>query len=167
MPIMNKNIFYIAGLLILLIVGGLVWRMNQGNESPTSQTPAQNSDALPRNPNLVGTEEAIVVRHRFFGGMHTYSGTLTTPTPCHQVSVDARVMESAPEQIVLSFTVQDPEQGTLCAQVIAEQPFSVNVRASEQATVTGGDLNGAQVRLMVEEGGVEFDAPPLGIELVP
>jgi hypothetical protein len=164
---MDKKI--IIGIGVLIVVGGgvLWWRGSKYGENSEPPAPVQNDATIPRNPSLVGTEQSIAVRHRYFSGMHTYSGTLTTPTPCHQVSVDARVMESAPEQIVLSFTVQDPEPGTLCAQVIAEQPFSVTARASEQAAVTGGELNGAPVRLIVEEGGVEFNAPPLGVELVP
>ncbi|OGL77290.1 hypothetical protein A3J43_00525 [Candidatus Uhrbacteria bacterium RIFCSPHIGHO2_12_FULL_54_23] len=159
----HAKIFII--IILLLATGASVWQWRAQRKEPPQSVPPQGIET-PQDQwagEVVGT---VVVQHRFLNGTHIYSGTLTTPTPCHQVSADARVMESYPEQIVLALTLQEPEPDAVCVQMIAELPFTVQVRASEEASVRG-ELDGAPVRLELIEGGDGIHAPSLGIELMP
>ncbi len=88
----------------------------------------------------------ITVRHDFAGGMHTYSGILTLPDPCHEINAQAIMMESFPEQVRIEITTRR-DQDVLCAQVLTDKPFSVSFQASEQAQVQAL-LNGKRVELI-------------------
>ena len=113
----HAKIFII--IILLLATGASVWQWRAQRKEPPQSVPPQGIET-PQDQwagEVVGT---VVVQHRFLNGTHIYSGTLTTPTPCHQVSADARVMESYPEQIVLALTLQEPEPDAVCVQMIAE-----------------------------------------------
>jgi hypothetical protein len=106
-----------------------------GNSSdPDTPVSPEESNELPTEPpiNSYGIE-VITARHQFSNGAHTFSGEIELPTPCHQLSVDALVMESYPEQISLNFSVVNSSE--MCAQVITSKPFSVTAAASAEAKV--------------------------------
>lgn len=89
--------------------------------------------------------QTLYASHIYNNGVHTVSGTIQMPTPCHELKIDSRIMESYPEQVVLDFTTVDT--GAICVQVIADKPWSVEFKASEQARITAR-VNGVPVQLV-------------------
>jgi len=89
-------------------------------------------------------EDVLEVEHSYSDGVHTYSGTVTTPTPCYTVDAMAVVAESYPEQITVDITLTDQaeENGGMCTQVLDEKPFSVDVNASEEAELVKVRVDG-------------------------
>lgn len=160
---MNKTVWLVS-IIVIVVLAGFMFLRGKENEMPPPNIPM--SDQPPQSSPSGNSADTIVVQHRFVNGTHLYTGTLTTPTPCYQVSADIRVLESYPEQLVLAFTAAAPPPDVMCVQVIAEQPFSVRVRASEEATVRG-ELNGRSVPLEVREGDADLREFETGIELVP
>lgn len=76
-----------------------------------------------------------IVEESFQDSLHTLSGVVVVPTPCHQVTVsDVLIAESYPEQIRISLEVTSGSD--ICAQVITEKPFAVSFNASKEATIT-------------------------------
>jgi hypothetical protein len=76
-----------------------------------------------------------IVEESFQDSLHTLSGVVLAPTPCHQVTVsDVLIAESYPEQVQISLEVASGND--ICAQVITEKPFNVTFTASKEATIT-------------------------------
>lgn len=121
----------------------------------TPVTPAP----LPNTPSLPALD-TVRVYHSFdtARGVHTYRGTFVTPTPCFSLGADALVAESFPEQITLALTTKDSSE--ICAQVLDEKPFSVEVKASAGAILRGVSLNSAESKFeLVEEKGIDAQMP--------
>lgn len=76
-----------------------------------------------------------IIEESFQNSVHTLSGVVVVPTPCHQVTVsDVLVAESYPEQVRISLSVITGSD--VCAQVITEKPFAVTFTGSKEAMVT-------------------------------
>lgn len=69
-------------------------------------------------------------------GVLTYSVNVMTPTPCHRLSVNERILESDPVQIAIEINIIEPEPGRVCAQVISEQSVEGRITTSEPGRVT-------------------------------
>ncbi len=87
--------------------------------------------------------EKIKVVHMFVGDMHTFTGEINLPTPCHILSSKVFIAESYPEQITIAF--DRTTEADLCAQIITPEPFTVSFEASKEAvikmTLDGKDLS--------------------------
>ncbi len=57
------------------------------------------------------------------------------PNPCYNVTTNATVAESYPEQVSITVSVQVPDADTVCAQVMQEYEYTGEFQASEEATV--------------------------------
>lgn len=90
----------------------------------------------------------ISVEHSFSLGVHTYTGIIQVPTPCHEIFGEAIVKESYPEQVDIKLETR--ESGEVCIQVIAEKRFKVSFQASERPIVKAF-LNGSPVLFIVTE----------------
>lgn len=141
------RVFLRAGAKINIDIGGDV---------PVSDIPGGRDDkrgntgTADPEPKDDGSPRTISVTHRFADGIHNFSGSVSVPTPCHELSVTAQVLESFPEQIVLVFVTKSTAD--VCAQVIAEKDFSIEVSASEAARVRG-TLDGEPVAIDLERAG--------------
>ncbi len=93
---------------------------------------------------LVNANE-ITVKTKYEGGNLKYAGTVQTPTPCHELKEETRVLESFPEQVQIRLVVVQGESDVICAQVISEQEFSGEVTVSKDAFVSVY-LNGKKVK---------------------
>ncbi len=82
-------------------------------------------------------------------GKLKYEITVEKPTPCHSLKIDEFVMESYPVQIRLEATMEEPEEGQMCAQVITpetitgeidigHEPGSVSVFVDSEEVYTAG-----------------------------
>ncbi|XKT75037.1 MAG: hypothetical protein ACJKSS_02620 [Patescibacteria group bacterium UBA2103] len=77
-------------------------------------------------------EEEFALEHTFEDGVHTISGIVQLPTPCHELREDVVVAESFPEQVSITLTTVDT--GGICIQVIDPREFSIDVEVDEKAT---------------------------------
>jgi hypothetical protein len=104
------------------------------------------SASIPEQP-----EESapVVLAHINEGEMHTYTGSVRLPTPCHTLASSVTVEGGAARKARIALTTGEP-QGTLCAQVIDSQPFTVSFTSREFPTVTLA-LNGEEVPVEVTE----------------
>lgn len=75
---------------------------------------------------------AVQATKTYSNGVHQVRGIISLPTPCHTLEVASAVMESYPEQVRIDLNVKD--SGNPCIQVIDERAWSVDVKASEQAS---------------------------------
>jgi len=115
----TKKIFIVTGTLLLIWAVGSAaasWNFNRQNH-------------VPKNPNM----EIVDGTHKFENGSHTFSGIINLPTPCHQISYDATITESYPQQIMLDFSITNLSE--FCAQVITAVPFEITVLADENASL--------------------------------
>lgn len=90
----------------------------------------------------------IPVLHQYNNGVHTYVGNVETPTPCFDVTGEALVAESFPEQVTIRLEAKDT--GAVCAQVITTKKFKVSFHASGEAYIKSF-LNGSPVLFKVTE----------------
>lgn len=140
---MNIKATLIALVVLVVVLLLFIWLVPPSDLGPQDDgTPITESVAVLNNP--------LVVDHFFAEGVHTIEGTLQTPTPCYIVASDARVAESAPEQVTIAITAT--ATGDVCAQVLASKIFSVTFSASEGA-VLSATINGVSVDLDVRESG--------------
>lgn len=103
--------------------------VSSGPDMPPYVPPAGTKPAPGNEP--VATL-SIPATKSYQNGVYTLSGTLSLPTPCHELKTDTRIAESYPEQVTIEFTVVDT--GAICVQVIDERPWSVQARVSSEAT---------------------------------
>ena len=126
----QKSITLIVSLFVLIVVGMFGYAyLKQGEiqsetepivETPTPEVPY---------PNVT----RIDAKHFFIDGVHTLVGEIEMPTPCDLLESAATVMESAPEQVLIDFSVINTSE--MCTQVITAQRFKVDFSASENATI--------------------------------
>lgn len=115
----------IIGILVvaaIILAGYFFW--------PKAEEPGQDADA-PNTP-VAQEEETYSVRHSFDDGVHTVSGVITLPTPCHELRENIRIAESFPEQVFIDLTTVDT--GGICIQVIDDREFSIDVEVDEAAS---------------------------------
>ena len=113
----------IAIISVLIIGMGVYFLVPREAESPVEdEVPAQTTEP----------QENYNVSHIFEDGVHTISGTLTLPTPCHEVRQDVAVAESFPEQVFITIDIAATDG--ICIQVIDERDFSIDVEVDEAAT---------------------------------
>ena len=122
----------ILGVIIIII--GLVFFFR---ETPS---PQDVGDAIIEEP--VVEQESFDITRTFEDGVHTISGVVTLPTPCHLLQENVRVAESLPEQIFITLTTQATDG--ICIQVLDAREFSIDVEASEEAAVSLS-INGVDV----------------------
>lgn len=94
------------------------------------------------------SNEPVAVTDVFKNGVHTYTGSITLPNPCTDLTVRSQIKESFPEQIVLSFEAHSTS--AVCVQVLSLKTFVVDVRADLGAT-TSAVFNGVTIPLTITQ----------------
>ncbi len=128
----------IVALVVLLVMGVGVYSYRQyrdANKGADQAKPGmdrpivspQPSEPIGPNPSSM----SVSATKTYTNGTFHIAGTVSLPTPCHNLDVSSRVMESYPEQVVIDMIVTDA--GNPCVQVIDERAWSVDVKASENA----------------------------------
>lgn len=133
---LTKKEIIAFGILVVFATGGIMLYVSQEKIIEPTKNEAS------------GIVRIIPVDHYFENGIHVYRGTLTVPTPCHELVSQVTVMESYPEQVTIDLNEQGAS--SFCAQVITQTPFEVTFKASKDARVSAR-LNGAPVSLEVTE----------------
>lgn len=114
--------------------------------SEPAPTPVQPIEEPVDEP-VVEDKETLSITHSFSDGMHTYTGWVTTPTPCYTVSTDGVVAESFPEQISIEITLTPT--GEVCPAVLDSKSFEIEAGASEAAILRSVRVNGESVPFTV------------------
>ncbi len=127
---MNRQTTILLVILFILVVAGMFGYAHFKNTEITEDEPivVVEEEEVPY-PDIT----RIDAKHYFIDGTHTFVGEVPLPTPCDLLEVDSMVMESFPEQIRLDFSVINNAE--TCAQVVTNQRFSVEAKASEEASV--------------------------------
>ena len=134
------EIAVIVVVLLVMIAGVYSYRHYRSTTRPVDTKPMP---AMPMDPDL--SSVAVQATKTYSNGVFHISGTFSLPTPCHTLDVTSLVAESYPEQVSINMTVQDP--GNPCVQVIDERAWSIDVKASEQATFRA-NVNGQVANLV-------------------
>lgn len=144
---MNQKAIIVAISLFLLIVIGMftfayVKKQELKNQEPVPQDTTQSGDVK------FASITRIDAKHYFIDGVHTYVGEIALPTPCDLLETSVTIAESYPEQIRIDFSVINTAE--VCAQVVTNQRFKVDAKASKEATVSAFFM-GRSVELNVIE----------------
>ncbi len=127
----HKNILVAGVLLIVIIIGMFVFaylkkvEIEKGSEmvAPVSED----------TDGAFGGITRIDGKHFYIAPTHTIVGEILMPTPCDLLNWDTRILESAPEQVIIDFKVINHAE--VCAQVVTPQRFKVSFEAMENATI--------------------------------
>lgn len=95
--------------------GGMYYYAKRAEVATSSQQPQTSPEAQ---------LESISLKHEAEGDMHTYTGTIETPTPCYSVAAALAVNYTEPPQGTINITTEENSDG-VCAQVMTSQEFSV------------------------------------------
>lgn len=132
---MEKRSLILFGVIIAFLVAGMFGyaylkkqELRESQPDPDVVSQDENNEEVPYSQ-----IDRITAKHFLVGNTHTFAGSVILPTPCDLLEVEARVLESFPEQIILDFTVINTAE--MCAQVLTEQRFLVSAEASNQAEV--------------------------------
>lgn len=131
---MKKALFLIVIFVpIFLLASGC--QMTTVPDDPGEDNVDDGQDLPPRN-NSDGVQGEPGEMDKYFvdysDGTVIYNITQTKPTPCHEIIVDEQVMESYPVQIRLDIQIREPEEGTMCAQVIDTEKLSGKIEVGHK-----------------------------------
>ena len=101
---------------------------------PAQDVPVSGGGSVDTKPDQAGAMK-LLVKHEFKEGIHYLSGSLSVPTPCHELKNRIAIAESFPEQVFVEFYTETSAEA--CIQVIAEKEFSLQVKVSESARFSG------------------------------
>lgn len=138
---MSTKAVVITIVVLLVIVGAFAWWQFRAPEElagTPEPTPTDN------------TGQSVTANHYFSNGTHTIEGNITLPTPCHELTHDVVVAESAPEQVTINFRAESTAE--ICTQVLADRFFTLSFQASQDAVIKA-TLNGVPVALNLIESG--------------
>lgn len=134
------------GIVLILVVGISIWLllsargMNNGNTIPNDQTQS------------VSESGVINALHQYKDNKHLIVGQISLPNPCIELTSEAVVRESDPEQVTLLFSTT--EHSDFCAQVITAMNFEIKFEASKNAKINAL-LNNAPVELILNNASEE------------
>ena len=136
----QKNTSLIIGVIVVIVLAisaGVYYSWPKSG--PSLPDEVMQNVRTPAQIAIDNAAKSILVRHRYVDGVHTYTGVVEVPTPCHSVAAEGLVLQSFPEKVQIILSTIPPAPGTVCAQVITEKPFSVSYKAS--ATTAGDNLS--------------------------
>lgn len=143
----QRTVVLVVLLFVLIVVGMLGFAYLKNQEQRVDTETWQHTSSLQAQREQLAYLQEIVATKEVVGGVTTLSGTLTLPTPCHQLVTEVQIAESYPEQVVLTFVAENHEQ--YCAQVLTDVPFSVSFTVSPDARFAA-TLQGEPILLRVE-----------------
>ena len=117
---MNKKGFVLLAAIVFIIILCL----SGGDGAPEDLNGAINDTNF---------NEKIKTAHVFANGMHTFTGEINLPTPCHVLTHKVIVAQSFPEKVTIAFEKRN-EIGS-CIQMITPEPFVVSFEASSEAII--------------------------------
>lgn len=134
----------ITFLIIIIGMFGYAYLQQDATSTMPGDVATTTPDTDTTGPTAYDYIDRIDATHYFIDDTHTLVGQVSMPTPCDLVETDVQVQESYPETIQIDFSVIN--NADMCAQVMTEQRFMVEVDASPDATFTA-ELEGRPVEL--------------------
>jgi len=119
-----------VGLFAVIVAGMFVFAYLNRTEKVQSIPDTNTSEQPVAGP--YDYIDRIEAKHFFANGVHTLVGQITMPTPCDLLDHSVTVAESFPEQVTVDFLVINNAE--VCAQVVTQARFQVEVEASEDAS---------------------------------
>lgn len=118
-------------LMVLVVLGGIGYSIFQNmNENDID------IDQITQPPSAINGEELLNLSYDYIGeNLWRYQVTGILPNPCYEISTSAVIMESFPEQVVITSTIQEPDPDMICIQVIQEVYEEGEFEASEEAEI--------------------------------
>jgi len=144
----HKNIVVAGILLVVIILGMFVFAYLKKTEIQNGAPVTPVSVVDTQSP--YGSITRIDAKHFFVSPTHTIVGEILMPTPCDLLNWDTRIMESAPEQVVVDFKVVNHSE--TCAQTMTPQRFKVSFDAGESATIRA-TLQGREIEVNLVPAG--------------
>ena len=141
----NRSIWTIIIVLVLVLLAIFYW-WNPFGGSQEEQVPVENQAAVGE----VTLPAPLAANHYFSEGRHSIQGSVSLPTPCHELSSEVFVAELAPVQARIDFTTTLTSE--ICAQVITDKFFSVGFEAPAEAVVSA-TWNGRPIELVLSQAG--------------
>jgi hypothetical protein len=138
----HKNILVAGILLVVIIIGMFVFaylkriEIEKGNDVVTPIVEDTSS--------VYGGITRIDAKHFYTAPTHTIAGEILMPTPCDLLNWETRILESAPEQVIVDFKVVNHAE--VCTQVVTPQRFKVSFEAMENATIRA-TLQGREIEV--------------------
>ena len=128
----KKNILGLGVLLMILVIfGGLGYAIFQNMNGEKID-----DDQIITEPRTDIDEDWLNFEYDYVGNnLWRYTVTGTLPNPCYVINTSAIVMESFPEQVVVTSEIESPDPDLICAQVIQEVYEEGEFQASEEAEV--------------------------------
>lgn len=142
----NRSIWGIIVVLVLILLAIFYWWNPFGPAEEEPIPTGENQAAV----GAVVSPGQLPANHYFSAGRHTIQGSVSLPTPCHELSTEVFVAESAPVQVRIDFKTTLTSE--ICAQVITDKFFSVEFDAPAAVVITA-TWNGASLELVLSESG--------------
>jgi len=124
---------------ILTIVAMSVYNKPAQNNSTSSSSRTSTIQSASSSENTYGLSISKY-EYAAANGEWSYEITGYLPTPCHVAKSDVVIMESFPEQAIVSITFTAPPADTMCIQMLKELTITGKFKASEKATLQLGTV---------------------------
>ena len=125
-------------LMVLVVLGGIGYSIFQnmnGNDTDDNVTEEPSSSVI--------DEEWLNLEYDYIGdNLWRYQVTGILPNPCYEISTSAVIMESFPEQVVITSTIREPHPDMICIQIVQEVFEEGEFEANEEAIV---EFNTSQI----------------------
>ncbi len=144
----HKNIIAAGLVLVLIIVGMFVFaylkkaEIQKGEDAPKTVTEDINAP--------YGNITRVDAKHFYVAPTHTIVGEILMPTPCDLLNWETRILESAPEQVIVDFNVVNHAE--TCAETVTPQRFKVSFDAPENAKIRA-TLQGREIEVNLVPAG--------------
>lgn len=137
----NTTIYLLAVVILVLIGFALALSSLPENSNNQDDTGHENNQEV--------SSVYMALEHGYIADANTFSGSVESPTPCHELLTDAEISGSSPEQITLKLRTED--SGETCAQVVSEKDFTIVVPSSPNAQLVAVMLNGQRVNFNLDQ----------------
>lgn len=119
----KKNILIATIILVVMLAGSLLTYLYLQNKNTKTSGSTQNNN--------------FTLTYAYQGNnTWTYTVNGTLPTPCYDVSADAVIAESYPEQVTIQVKTKEQSDGYVCATVIKDFNYTGTFNASEKAVIS-------------------------------
>ncbi len=132
----------IVALIIIFVASGYLFNKNKIEQNQENLKREQALNEVANKPKIT-----LDVKHQFKDGKHIFVGKVQTPSPCHKLK---KTVTKNNSDFYLNIDISEPEAGTVCAQVITDQPFYFDF-VGQESDVIYARLNGELVNLNIFE----------------
>jgi hypothetical protein len=134
----------IFGVIVLIAIWGLLSLLPGTAAAPRTQ----GEQASTAGGVDAATAPEVTVSYSRQGSVHTYEGTIDTPTACHSLVSSTSAAYGTHTSVTIALSVIKPEPGAVCAQVITPQKFATSVTSKSEPVLTV-TINGKPAKVVL------------------